>query len=67
MGRRQNDIKRTESLKQRLTDDARRSRDEAHLLPPGQHREKLLRRVRQDETAIEIEAWLNSPGLRAPT
>lgn len=60
-------IKQTRSLVERLADDAARLRDEARALAPGRRREMLLRRARQDETAMQIDAWLHSPGLRAPT
>lgn len=59
--------KPTQTLWQRLTDDIGHLRDEARSLPPGLRRENLLRRAQQDETAIQIDAWLSSPGLRAPT
>lgn len=59
-------FKQTQSLRQRLADEAKRLREEARSLPPGRRREMLLRRVRQDETAIQIDAWISSPGLRAP-
>lgn len=55
------------TLNERLKDEARRLRDEARALPPGRRREMLLRRARQDEVAMQIDAWLHSPGLRAPT
>jgi hypothetical protein len=60
-------VKQTNTLPERLADEARRLRDEARALAPGRRRELLLRRARQDETAMQIEAWLRSPGLRAPT
>ncbi|MBR1130159.1 hypothetical protein [Bradyrhizobium iriomotense] len=60
-------FKQTRTLDQRLAEEAIRLRDEARALPPGRQREMLLRRARQDETAMQIEAWLRSPGLRAPT
>lgn len=60
-------IKQTRTLAERLTDEATRLRDEARALAPGREREMLLRRARQDETAMQIDAWLHSPGLRAPT
>ena len=60
-------FKQTQTLIERLEDEARRLRTEAHKLAPGRRRETLLRRARQDEMAMRIEAWLHSPGLRAPT
>lgn len=57
----------TKTLTERLADEAARCRDEARTLAPGRRRELLLRQARQDETAIQIDAWLRSPGLRAPT
>jgi hypothetical protein len=60
-------IKHTKTLAERLADEAARCREEARALAPGRRREMLLRRARQDETAMQIDAWLHSPGLRAPT
>ena len=60
-------FKQPKTLHERLADDAIRLRAEARALAPGGRRETLLRRARQDETAMQIEAWLHSPGLRAPT
>ncbi|MDH2355993.1 hypothetical protein QCM80_35820 [Bradyrhizobium sp. SSUT112] len=60
-------FKQTRTLTERLADEATRLREEARSLAPGRRREMLLRKARQDETAIHIEAWLHSPGLRAPT
>ncbi len=65
MGRRR--FKQTETLSQRLTRAIERLRAEMRTLPPGRRRKNLLREVRQDETAIQIDAWISSPGLRAPT
>ncbi|QOZ70772.1 hypothetical protein [Bradyrhizobium arachidis] len=60
-------FKQTKTLGQRLAEEVTRLRDQARALPPGRSREMLLRKARQDETAIQIESWLRSPGLRAPT
>ena len=60
-------FKQTQSLKQRLAEEVERLREEVHSLPAGHRRELLLQKVRQDETAIQIDAWISSPGLRAPT
>lgn len=60
-------FKQTRTLTERLADEATRLREEARTLAPGRRREMLLRRARQDETAMQIDAWLHSRGLRAPT
>jgi hypothetical protein len=60
-------FKQTKTLKERLVDEADRLREEARSLPPSHRREMLLRKARQDETAMQIETWLRSPGLRAPS
>jgi hypothetical protein len=57
----------SQTLKQQLTEEVERLREEVHSLPPGHRREVLLQKVQQDETAIQIDAWISSPGLRAPT
>ena len=57
----------TTPLEQRLTEEAQRLRKEARGTPPGIERERLVRRARQAETAVHIQEWLKSPGLRAPT
>ncbi|MBR0953319.1 hypothetical protein [Bradyrhizobium canariense] len=60
-------FKQTRTLDERLAEEAARLREEARALAPGRRREMLLRRARQDETAMRIASWLSSPGLRAPT
>jgi hypothetical protein len=56
----------TESLEQRLAQEAKRLREEAKLLPPGAEREGLIRRARQAETGSHVSEWLRSPGLQPP-
>ncbi|MBR0906771.1 hypothetical protein [Bradyrhizobium liaoningense] len=60
-------FKQSKTLTERLADEAARCREEARALAPGRRREMLLRRARQDEMAMQIDAWLQSPGLRTPT
>ena len=60
-------FKQTRTLHERLADEAAQLREQARALSPGRRREMLLRRARQDEVAMQIDAWLHSPGLRAPT
>ena len=60
-------FQQTKTRQQRLADEIVRLREEARALAPGRRRELLLHRARQNETAMQINAWLYSPGLRAPT
>jgi len=60
-------FKQIKTLSERLADEAARCREEARTLAPGRRREMLLRRARQDEMAMQVDAWLQSPGLRTPT
>jgi hypothetical protein len=55
------------SLDERLTQEAERLHQQAKLLGPGALREAVLRKARQTENACDINKWLSSPGLRAPT
>jgi len=59
-------FKQTQSLEERLANEARRLREEAKLLPPGALREAVLRKARQAETASRMSDWLRSPGLQPP-
>jgi hypothetical protein len=49
-----------------LEDEVARLRIEAEKLAPGIEREVLLRKARQAETALHVNDWLSSPGLKAP-
>jgi hypothetical protein len=55
-----------QSDKQRLAEEAARLRKEAQGTPPGIERERLIRRVRQAESALQVNGWLNSRDLRPP-
>jgi hypothetical protein len=59
-------IKHTESLENRLANQARRLREEASQLRPGPKRDELIRRARQAETGSHLSEWLRSPGLQPP-
>jgi hypothetical protein len=59
-------FKQTQSLEERLSEQAKRLRAEAKLLPPGAVREGLIRKARQAETASHMNEWLTSPGLQPP-
>ena len=59
-------FRQVESLKDRFTNEAKRLREEARLLPPGVAHELALRKARQAETAAHLSDWLRSPGLKPP-
>jgi hypothetical protein len=39
----------------------------ADKLPPGKQRDKLLQQASRLETALKLEQWANSSGLRPPS
>jgi hypothetical protein len=59
-------FRQPQSLEERLSDEAKRLREQAKLLPPGAAREQVLRKARQCETGSHMSEWLLSPGLRPP-
>jgi hypothetical protein len=60
-------INQTESLERRLGVEAQSLRSEVRGTTSGIERERLMRRARDAEAASHMNAWLHSPGLRAPT
>ena len=56
-------FKQTQSLEERLAEEAKRLREQAKLLPPGALREDTVRKARQAETGSHTVEWLPSPGL----
>jgi hypothetical protein len=59
-------FKQSQSLQERLSEQARRLRAEAKLLPPGALRDEVIRKMRQTEIALHMSEWLESPGLQSP-
>jgi hypothetical protein len=59
-------FEQTQSLEARLSEEAKRLRAEAKLLPPGAVRDEMIRRARRAEIAAHINEWITSPGLRPP-
>ncbi|PAY04692.1 hypothetical protein CK489_36415 [Bradyrhizobium sp. UFLA03-84] len=60
-------FKQTQSLEERLADEAARLRAKAKTLPSCAEKEALLENARQDDTAAHMSEWLNYPGLQPPT
>ncbi|WP_298241017.1 hypothetical protein [uncultured Bradyrhizobium sp.] len=61
MTARRNRKKQTQSLQERLAAFAERARERALSLPPGQERELLLRRAKQNEVTSNLTDWLSAP------
>jgi hypothetical protein len=59
-------IKQTESLEQRLIEEARRLRAQAKLLRPGAVRDDVIRKARQAEVGSHMSEWLRSAELQPP-
>jgi hypothetical protein len=59
-------FKQTQSLEDRLAEEAKRLRDQAKLMPPGPEREIMIRKARQAETGSHMSEWLRSPELQPP-
>ncbi|MCK1420720.1 hypothetical protein IVB14_05185 [Bradyrhizobium sp. 180] len=55
------------SFEYRLDREATSLRKQAEGMPTSVRRDELLRKARQIDVAIEINAWVTSPGLQAPT
>jgi hypothetical protein len=60
-------VKHDKTFQELLNEQAKVLRDEAEKIPPGTARDLLLRRAAQADTALRMEKWLSSPGLRSPT
>ena len=59
-------FKQNQSLEERLSEEAKRLREEAKLLPLGAARDEIIRKARLAETGSHMTEWLTSPGLRPP-
>ena len=66
MAKHRNRFKQTTSLSFRLGQLAEAARERAVILPPGPERERMLRKAREAERAIEIEQLVATPGLELP-
>jgi hypothetical protein len=46
--------------------EALRIQEQVKSMPPGRNRELLVRKARQLKTALHVNEWLSSPGLKTP-
>ena len=58
---------REKTFEYRLTQEAISLRQQAKGMPPGIRRTELLQKARQIDVAGEVNKWLTSPGLQAPS
>lgn len=49
-----------------LRDQVKGLREKANDLPAGEERDMLLRQAKQDEIALRLIEWINSPGRLPP-
>ena len=54
------------SFEENLAAEKSKLEAQAAQLKPGPQRDGLLRKIRQLETALDMNEWLASPGLRPP-
>ena len=59
-------FKQTASLSERLVQNAEELKAKLATLPPGPERDRIVRQIRQNEIAANIDQWLTSTGLQPP-
>ena len=60
-------LNKSPTLYERLTEQKKRLKSEADRAGPGLARNELLEKIHQLNVAAQVNEWLSSPGLRAPT
>jgi hypothetical protein len=55
-----------QTLEERLVEHKARLEKKASRLKPGPERDDILKKAQQIDTAMHMNAWLNSPGLQSP-
>jgi hypothetical protein len=59
--------KQSLTFEYRMAQEAIHLRKQAEGMPFGIRRDELLRKAGQIDVAVQVNNWLGSPGLRAPT
>jgi hypothetical protein len=59
-------FEQTKSFQDRLAEFVADARSEADAAPAGADKYELQKKIRQAETAANIEKWANSPELQPP-
>jgi hypothetical protein len=55
------------SLDDQIASEKAQLTNQAAKLPQGREKDRLLRTIRQLNTASHLSEWLSSPGLQPPT
>jgi hypothetical protein len=59
-------FKQQTTLEDRLAAWAAKVREQAETMKPGPQKKALLQKASQAETALQVNDWINSPGLAPP-
>lgn len=54
------------SFEARLAGEEKRLQEKAATLPHGAEKEIILQKIRQVDTASQVNEWISSPGLKLP-
>jgi hypothetical protein len=60
-------LDKSPTLSERIFAEKKRLELQLELLGPGSVGNKLKEKLRQLDVVVHVDAWLSSPGLRAPT
>jgi len=58
--------KQPTSLKDRLVSFVKSIQEKAQRLPAGPEKDSLLKKAQQADTAIHVDEWVKSSGLKPP-
>jgi hypothetical protein len=57
-------VKQTASLDARIARLAKKVKQRAKTMPPGEEREEMMRKAEDTELALRMTQWISSPGLQ---
>jgi hypothetical protein len=57
-------VKQTASLDARIARLAKKIKERAKTMPPGEEREEMMRKAEDTELALRMTQWMSSPGLQ---
>jgi hypothetical protein len=57
-------VKQIASLDARIARLAKKIKERAKTMPPGEEREEMMRKAEDTELALPMTQWISSPGLQ---